>query len=234
MPPRRLAIVVAMEQEVRPLLRRWRRRQVDASPGSAVRPLAVFESERAVLVVGGLGAKAAARAANMVLDLSQAGLLVSAGSAGAMKPELKVGSVFRPATVIDAATGARFAVPAGSGTLVTGAAILGPAEKKELASRFPADAVDMEAFAVAAVAQERGVEFMAIKSISDEMDFAMPPMRQFVDDEGQFHTGRFLGYVAVRPRLWAAVNRLAAGSIRAADALSAALEALEADIQHER
>jgi hypothetical protein len=92
----------------------------------------------------------------------------------------------------------------------------------------------MEAFAVAAVAQERGVEFMAIKSISDEMDFAMPPMRQFVDDEGQFHTGRFLGYVAVRPRLWAAVNRLAAGSIRAADALSAALEALEADIQHER
>lgn len=225
--------MVAIEREVRPLLRNWRRRELSASSGSGTRRLTVFESENALLIVGGIGVKAAARAARMVLDLGQARALVSAGSAGALKPELKVGYVFRPATVIDAATGKRFAVQGGRGTLVTAADILGPAEKKELASRFPADAVDMEAAAVAAVAQERGVEFMAIKSISDELHFVLPPMGQFVNNEGQFHTGRFLGYIAVRPRLWRVVNRMAADSARAAGALSAALESLETDVRVE-
>jgi len=233
MPGPRFAIVAAVEQEVRPLLRKWRRREVGAPSGSGTRRLTVFESDNAVLIVGGIGVKAAARAARVVLDLVQARTLVSVGSAGALKPDLKVGFVFRPATVIDAATGKRFAVQDGSGTLVTAADILGPAEKKKVASRFPAEAVDMEAAAVAAVAQERGVEFMAIKSISDELDFALPPMGQFVNDEGQFHTGRFLGYLAVRPRLWGVVNRMAADSARAAAALSAALESLETDVRIE-
>ncbi len=233
MPERRLAIVVAMEQEVRPLLRSWRRREVDGDRGSGARRLKVFESENALLIVGGIGARAAARAARVVLDLSQARTLISAGSAGALKPELKVGDVFRPATVIDAASGNRFAVKGGKGILVTAADVLGPEEKKQLESRFPAEAVDMEAAAVAAVAQERGVEFMALKSISDELDFALPPMGQFVDDEGQFHAGRFLGYVAVRPRLWGVVNRMAADSARAAGALSAAIKSLETDVRIE-
>lgn len=224
---RKFAIVVAIEREVRPLVRRWRRHQVEAGSGRGTRPLTVFESENAVLIIGGIGAKAAARAARMVMDLGQASTLVSAGSAGALRPELKVGDVLRPGTVIDAVTGKHFAVQGGTGTLVTAAEILGPGEKKKLASRFPADAVDMEAAAVAAVAHERGVEFMAIKSISDELDFDLPPMGQFVDEEGQFHTGRFLGYLAVRPQWWGTVNRMAADSTRAASALSAAIENLE-------
>lgn len=221
--------MVAMEQEVRPLLRNWHRREVGATGESGARRLKVFESENDVLIVGGIGAKAAARAARMVLDLGQARALVSAGSAGALTPELKVGDVFRPATVIDADTGKRFTVQGGRGTLVTAKEILGPGEKKELASRFPAEAVDMEAAAVATVARERGVVFMAIKSISDELDFALPPMGQFVDAEGQFHTGRFLGYVAVRPRWWGVVNRMAADSERAAGALSEAIKSLVTD-----
>lgn len=222
-----------MEQEVRPLVRNWRRREVEPASGSGTRRTTVFEGENAVLIVGGIGAKAAARAARMVLDMGQARTLVSAGSAGALKPELKVGHVFRPASVIDGASGKRFTAQGGTGTLVTAAHILGPEEKKLLASRFPAEAVDMEAAAVAAVAQERGVEFVAVKSISDELDVVLPPMGQFVDEEGQFHTGRFLGYVALRPRLWGVVNRLAADSARAAGALSTALENLETNVSVE-
>ena len=225
--------MVAMEREVRPLVGKWRRRQVEAASGRGARRLKVFESESVVLIVGGIGAKAAARAARIVLDLGQARTLVSAGSAGALQPELRVGHVFRPGTVIDATNGSCFVVQGGIGTLVTAADVLGPAAKRELASRFQAEAVDMEAAAVAAVAQERGAEFMAIKSISDELDFVLPPMDQFVDDEGQFRTGRFLGYVALRPRWWGTVNRMAADSARAASALSAAIESLEADVRVE-
>ena len=49
----------------------------------------------------------------------------------------------------------------------------------------------MEAAAVAAVAQERGIEFAAVKAISDELDFVMPPVGRFVDADGKFETARF-------------------------------------------
>jgi nucleoside phosphorylase len=168
------------------------------------------------------------------LAQTSARVLVSAGSAGALRPELKVGDVFRPASVIDAATGAQFAALGEKGTLVTSAAILGPAGKRELAASFSAEAVDMEAAAVAAVAQEQGISFLAIKAISDELDFTLPPMSQFVDNEGRFHTGRFVSYVALRPQWWATVRRMAADSGRAADALCAAIENLEIDVRADR
>ena len=231
MPQPKFAIVVAMKREVNPLVRVWRHREAAGSLNGAARRLAIFESDTACLVIGGIGAKAAARASRVVLEQSRANVLVSAGSAGALRPDLKVGDVFRPATVIDVATGARFASLGGAGTLVTTGSILGPPEKKEMASRFAAQVVDMEAAAVAAVAKERGVAFLAIKAISDELDFALPPMRQFVDDEGEFHSGRFLAYLALRPGWWGAVRHMAASSARAASALCAALESLELDVK---
>ena len=68
-------------------------------------------------------------------------------------------------------------------------------------TKYGADVVDMEAAAVAQVARERGLEFAAVKSISDEADFEMPPMNRFIDD-GKFDTRRFLVYVALHPRWW--------------------------------
>ncbi|MGH9601832.1 MAG: phosphorylase [Terriglobales bacterium] len=231
MPQPRFAIVAAMEREVDPLLKNWRRRENSETQNGAARHLSIFESKAGFLVVGGIGAVAAGRAARLALELGPAEVLVSAGSAGALKPELKVGDIFRPAKVIDAATGAHFASQGGTGTLVTSGAILGPQEKKAAASRFAADAVDMEAAAVAAVARERGVGFLAIKAISDELDFVLPPIGQFVDSEGQFQTGRFVRYLALRPRWWAPVKRMGADSKRASAALCAALEGLELDVK---
>jgi hypothetical protein len=84
----------------------------------------------------------------------------------------------------------------------------------------------MEAAAVAAVAYERGIEFAAIKSISDELDFAMPPVAEFVDQSGRFETVRFAAYIALRPRWWSAVRHLNANSHIAALNLSEALKHL--------
>ncbi len=231
MPQLRLAIVAAMEREVGPLLENWRRREAPRTPNGAARHPEVFESERGILVIAGIGAKAAARAARLALELGPADALVSAGSAGALTAGLRVGDVLRPATVIDAGTGTRFTAQGVAGTLVTSAAILGPHEKREAALRFSADAVDMEAAAVAAVAQEKGTPFCAVKAISDEVDFVLPPMSQFVNAEGVFQTARFLGYLAVRPGWWGTVRRMAADSKRAAAALCEALERLEADVR---
>lgn len=214
-----------------PLLRRWRRRDAPGARSGVARQPALFESDLGVLVIGGIGAKAAGRAARLALELGPMDMLVSAGSAGALRPELRVGQVLRPTAVIDAATGARFGSQGDDGTLLTSSGILGPETKKEAAVRFMADAVDMEASAVAAVAQEKGIGFLAVKAISDELDSVMPPMNQFVDADGGFQTTRFVGFLAVRPWWWGTVGRLARDSKSAADALCEALERLEADVK---
>jgi len=84
----------------------------------------------------------------------------------------------------------------------------------------------MEAAAVAAVAQKRGIEFAAIKAISDEVDFVMPPVGEFVDQAGRFQTLRFAIYIAVRPKWWRAVKQLNSNSRLAAVKLSEALKHL--------
>ena len=48
-------------------------------------------------------------------------------------------------------------------------------EKQQLGRRHDALAVDMEAFAVAEVCQERHVELLAIRAISDAVDDELPP-----------------------------------------------------------
>jgi adenosylhomocysteine nucleosidase len=98
----------------------------------------------------------------------------------------------------------------------------------------------MEAAAVARGAQARGVRFAAVKAISDESDFAMPPMHRFIHSDGEFDTARFVLFAVIRPWLWAALGRLERNSRRAARALCAYLErisqtsAQDADVSGER
>ncbi len=84
----------------------------------------------------------------------------------------------------------------------------------------------MEAAAVAQVAKERGLEFAAVKAISDDAEFAMPPLNRFIDDSGQFATRRFLIYVALHPRWWATLGKIKTNSELAATNLCEQLEHL--------
>jgi hypothetical protein len=93
-------------------------------------------------------------------------------------------------------------------------------------NRLGGDVVDMEAAAVADVARGRGLEFAAVKAVSDELCFTMPPLGRFVDKAGKFHTGRFLAYIAVHPRWWRPVKVLGKNTQLASVNLSQALEHL--------
>src|ERR1700730_10183707 len=107
----------------------------------------------------------------------------------------------------------------GSGILVSATQTAGAEQKRKLAESYRAQAVDMEAAAVARGAQARHVRFMAVKAISDESNFAMPAMDRFVDREGKFRSGRFVIYAALRPWLWRRVIQLAANSAKASKTL---------------
>jgi len=167
-----------------------------------------------------------ARAAEAVIAIYAPTMIYSVGFAGSLDTMLKVGAVIQPAEVIDARDGSRVGVNGGTGLLVSFGSVAGPAQKAKLQESFGAQAVDMEAAAVARAAQLRGVEFRAVKSISDEFDFWFPATEQFVDSTGSFQQGRFAVYAALRPWLWPKLRTLAVNSNLASRALCDWLAAL--------
>ncbi len=219
-PPRkRVAIVAALEREVRPLIKNWRVRERDFD-GRCFR---FFEKDDVVLVCGGIGAAAARRAAEAVIVLFAPSILYSAGFAGALDPQLKVGEVFCPKRVINAGDGSSIVLNDGKGVLVSFGAVADSGQKRKLRESFGAQAVDMEAAAVLRAAEARGIAFGAVKAISDDSEFDLPPTDRFVDAEGNFSESRFALFVAVRPWMWPRVLRVASNSNQASRALSAHL-----------
>jgi adenosylhomocysteine nucleosidase len=219
--PIEFAIVAALDREVGPLLRRAERIRT-------VGDFVYYELHSAVIVCGGIGQAAARRAAEALIAEYLPGTIISTGFAGALQPQLKVGHVFIPAEILDVAGGRRFQTASGTGLLATVNGIAGEKKKRELQTTSAA-AVDMEAAAIAEVAQQQRVKFLAIKAISDDLQFPMPAMERFVNGAGKFRTASFITHVALRPAMWRHVLHLARNSARAAKALSTALDTLLTD-----
>jgi nucleoside phosphorylase len=219
MPEMKIAIIAAMEREVEPLIRSWKVRMIEHG-GRCYR---LFENGDAALVCGGIGAEAARRATEAIIREVSPVRVISVGFAGALDGSLAVGQVLDPRTVINAADGSRTEVGSGAGILVSSATVAGTEQKRRLRKAYGATAVDMEAAAVAQGAQARGVEFGALKAISDTADFSLPAMDRFMADDGKFHSVRFAGHVAMRPWLWGTTIALARNSTKASQALCGAL-----------
>jgi nucleoside phosphorylase len=218
----RVAIVAALEREVPLLVKGWR--AVDRDYGG--RRYRFYQGPWAVLVCGGMGAEFARRATEAAIALYRPVLVVSAGLAGGLVPELKTGDTIFPAVVVDAQDGSRTetVVPEtavgqraiGRGILVSVPFVADREQKKRLAAAYGAQAVDMEAAAVARGAEAHGVAFLAAKAISDDADMLLPTLEPFVRRDGGFATWRFLAYIAPRVWLWWRVARLARNSRLAA------------------
>jgi hypothetical protein len=129
-----------------------------------------------------------------------------------------VGETIFPVIVVDACDGSRHETaiqnarlgtsPLARTIVVSSPVIAGAEQKQKLAKAYGAHAVDMEGAAVAHAAQAHGLPFIAIKSISDELNFELPDLTPFIEN-AQFQTARFAVHLAVRPWLWLSVARLA-------------------------
>jgi adenosylhomocysteine nucleosidase len=216
----KVAIVAALEREVRQLVKRWRVAEKDHEG----RSFRFFEDGETVLVCGGIGAEPARRAAEAVIALYSPAVIYSAGFAGALDSKLRVADIVLPRRVVNARDGCSTEMEIGGGVLVSFPVVAGRAQKEKLRESFSAHVVDMEAAAVARAAQVRGVRFATVKVISDEFDFDFPSMERFVDGVGRFSELRFAIFAFIRPWLWARVLRLASNSGRAAKALCEWLE----------
>lgn len=216
----RVAVVAAMEREVWPFVKGWPTVQKEYDG----KTFKFFEKQETVVVCGGMGAESARRAAEAAINLYQPGLLISAGFAGALDPSLQVGDTLTPRHVIDAGDGSRTDSGKGEGVLVSFETVADAQQKAKFAGAFGGHAVDMEAAAVARAAEAHGIKFLAVKVISDASDFCLPPIARFIGNDGQFHAGKFIAHIALRPWLWKGVRRLASDSMLAARALGVSLE----------
>jgi adenosylhomocysteine nucleosidase len=216
----KVAIVVAMERELHPLVDGWTKRSF-VYAGKTYR---CFESGEWIAVAGGIGCGCAESAARAVTETFHPQTLLSAGLAGALVPGIEAGSLVHPDVIVDAASGSEYSSPANAiapgGVLVTSGEIAGQGAKDRLAQRFHARAVDMEAAGVAKVAQELNTGFVCVKAVSDEYELRLPPLNAFVDRDGNFQVARFGIWAAVRPWRWPAVFRLASNTGRATRVLS--------------
>jgi adenosylhomocysteine nucleosidase len=216
----KIAIVAALEREVKPLIAHWPSCEREHSG----RRFKFFVHNNAVLVCGGIGAEPARSAAEAVIEFYAPAIVCSVGFAGALQPHLRVGDITTPQRVVDARDGSSVDTGEGAGILVTATCILSPKEKAQLAASYDALAADMEAAAVARGAQARGVRFAAVKVISDERGFSLPSMQRFISVDGKFDTAGFVVFALLRPWLWLKLVHLATNSKRAAQALSGHLE----------
>lgn len=225
--------MAALRREVKPLLKNGKWKTTTRKTGQ--QEIAILETDRAMMVCGGMGEGPAGEAAETLHEFSggDISLMVSAGLAGSLVENLKVGDIFCPATIYSTqsqGSAASLHTSAGRGGLVSAPGVAGEAEKKELHKTWGAEAVDMEAFAVAQAAQAHGYPFVAVKAISDEIDFIMPDMRRFIDGQGGFRAAKFVTRAALRPGIWWEIARLNKNSGRAATSLCKVLnELIESD-----
>lgn len=216
----RTAIIAAMSGELKPIVRGWKHHSIDGVDTWAHRDENLY-----VAACAGAGQQAATRAFAAVEKDAPIDLVFSLGWAGALRPDLALGSAHNVAGVIDVRTGERFRCDAGAGNLwlATSPKVADRTEKRRLASTYSAALVDMEAAAIARLAHMREIPFYCFKGVSDSFDAKLPDFNRFIASDGKFQTARFTLYALLHPWYWPALAKMGENSKRASQQIAESL-----------
>jgi len=213
-----IGIVCALHLEVAPFLSRTRQLKTESGNGFHFRGCRWNEIQICV-VEGGTGDQRARQATQALIDAFRPPYVLSVGFSGALVPELKKGEIVVADGVTSADGQTRLAIdiqmaadPAHGlhvGHLcMTDHIVRQVSEKRALAETTGAIAVDMESLGVARVCQERGVRFLAVRVISDDLSSDLPPeVLALLGPKGSIRAGALFGSILKRPGcvkdLWA-------------------------------
>ena len=221
-----VGIVVALQAEARTLAR------APVAPGTVVE---LADGSR--LWLAGMGQAAAGQGARALVEAGVQAL-ASFGVAGALDVSLRSGVLLCPPHVVDEhghgyasdpawcerlclrLSRARLAVRYDQALLSLSATLGDRRAKQAAGQRYGCAAVDLESAAVAAVARECGLPFMALRAIVDERDDRVPAaLEAAVDRWGQPRPGALLLVLLRRPWLLISLPRLARRMAKALAAL---------------
>lgn len=175
----------------------------------------VFITDEIVLGYSGAGANNA-RTASELLIAQGATRLISWGCAAALSEILKPGDLVLADTLIDA-EGAQIGIAPDwhsytknllsttlkvhSGSLAESKGIVATSQdKKQLHSQTGAIALDMESIAIAKVARQNKLPFLAIRAIADPVNMNLPKaINHSLNNDGDIVLGKLLLFVALHP-----------------------------------
>ncbi len=229
----KIAICAAFPQELKYIIRNF-----SAARSPEKRPFPVFLASRSshelVIVQTGMGAHNAQAALNFTLTAFSPETVFFIGFGGALYPAAAAGDLVWAQSVVDVSGGTVTALeipdPAGTaeklsgeldvrrGTVVT---LPRRMEKKEVAGVLPPEipypVCDMETYHAAKLAEERGVQFFAVRSITDTAEEEIPPeLFDVTDESGKYELSRAMGMILGRPHLIPAAITLGRNSAIAA------------------
>jgi adenosylhomocysteine nucleosidase len=240
MEPMRIVVTFAMASEFAP----WRR--VRGFQRKTVGSVEVFASSvtgaEITAVITGIGRERAGNALVAALRsaASQVHACISAGLAGALRPECKVGDVVAARKVIGnlrnlaktvgdrpcapelVAAAEALGAKSVSGFLTLDHAVSKAEEKRELSA--VADVVEMESFDIMTTAHDYRIPAVAIRAISDGAGEDLPLDMNRVFLNGRVSTPRVLGEVARHPGSIPGLVRLGRNSKKAAESLATFLD----------
>lgn len=190
--------------------------------------------DQAILVANGAGRALASAAARDILSKESIRAVISTGFAGALDPSYLVGDVF----IADSVRGEEGEFvsqsPTGSygevrrGALLTVDRVAQSASAKRELWRQDAQAVDMEAASVAAVAREHRLPFFCVRVISDVAAEDMPAdFNRALRVDGSISPWSVLGQALCRRDGWSRLARLRRNAAAAAVSLGAFLKRCE-------
>jgi adenosylhomocysteine nucleosidase len=180
--------------------------------------------EGSLLALSGIGRVAAAAAAQALVDAGVSALM-SFGMAGGLDPKLKPGSVVIPCELLST-DGARYAAcrawreqvaaavspwcAVTEGNLLTSShAIETPVDKAAAFRNTGAAAVDMESAAVAEIAANHKLPFIAVRVIVDTAADVLPRAVVAASRAGRVQFARLIGGLILAPREIGSLIRLA-------------------------
>lgn len=243
-----IGIVMAMQEEIRPVLRRLGRHRKEQAGRF---PLYLFQRDgrQLFLIESGMGTKRASAATEELIARAQPRMIITAGLGGAIRPGLNVGEVVLAGHVLTldegittkitaiandellravhkSLPGQPFRIVDGT-TVTTGGIVNKRLADQQLAREIVNPVLDMETSAVAGITGRNGIPLIAVRAISDaaeeELLFSLDELS---DRELNIRIGKVLSTIAKRPRILPQLIRLAKNSKLAANNLAIILEQL--------
>ena len=182
-----------------------------------------YQGRNIVLVRTGVGRKRAQNATQQVIDKFNPEVIISMGYAGALTEGLNVGDMFVASTILSPESDsnsfemddpknlkwlelAKKTPPPENvklkiGRLITVDMVVHtPKAKKELGSRFRAEAVEMETLEIALLARVNKIAFISIRGISDAVNHELIDCSSFLGSDGELSKLRAGWYVLTHPK----------------------------------
>lgn len=169
-----------------------------------------YDGIRIVVAESGVGFARARKASRALIDAHQPKWILSSGFSGALVPDMKIGQIVMANEIVDQhgqQTAINLSLESDEenglyvGRILTADELVRTVEeKRQLHEKFAAIAVDMESLAVAQVAAESKIGFMAVRVISDDMSADLPSeVLSIIGDTGAVRLGAALTSIVKRP-----------------------------------